>query len=229
MLVPLQVLALGSIVAGFLGMPHVLGGRLGIGNALEHFLEPAFEGAKAALDGTLLAHAAHGEQLELGLMGLSVVIAAASVALAYAVFRKDAAAADLRLATSLAAPHRLLLNKYYVDELYGALFVRGVALGGGETLHGMDRFVVDGGDGSVRPAWPLSVNGLAWLSRDVFARLSNFWDRWIVDGAVNLLAFLLDNFSYLFRALQNGLVQHYAWAMVMGVLLLIFASWFIPL
>jgi NADH-quinone oxidoreductase subunit L len=227
MLVPLQVLALGSIVAGFLGVPHVLGAPLGIGNAIEHFLEPAFEGARTALGETLLAHPAHGTGLELGLMGLSVAIALAAVGLAYAVFGKDAAAADARLATSLAAPHRVLLNKYYVDELYGALVVRGVALGGGQALHGMDRYVVDGGDGEVRAG--LGVNGLAWLSRDIVARLSNFWDRWVVDGAVNLLAFLLDNFSYLFRALQNGLVQHYAWAMVMGVLLLIFASWFIPL
>jgi NADH-quinone oxidoreductase subunit L len=227
MLLPLQVLALGSIVVGLFGVPHVLGQFVGIRNGIEHFLEPAFEGANRALQATLLAHAAHGTELELGLMALSVAIAGAGILLAERVFRQDAAKADARLAASLAGPHRVLLNKYYVDELYGALVVRGLALGGGETLHRMDRFVVDGGDGEVRPG--LGVNGLAWGCRDIVARLSNFWDRWVVDGAVNLLAFLLDNFSYLFRALQNGLVQHYAWAMVMGVLLLIFASRFIPL
>ena len=44
----------------------------------------------------------------------------------------------------------MLTNKYYVDELYGAVFVRGLALGGGNALFAVDRFVVDGGDGEVR-------------------------------------------------------------------------------
>ena len=50
------------------------------------------------------------------------------------------------------------------------------------------------------PGWPAT----SWRA------LSNFWDRWIVDGLVNLTAFVLDNLSYVFRAVQNGLVQHYA-------------------
>ena len=47
MIVPLQILAVGSILAGFLGVPAVLGG----GNFIEHWLEPAFEHAHHALDG----------------------------------------------------------------------------------------------------------------------------------------------------------------------------------
>ena len=113
----------------------------------------------------------------------------------------------------------MLTNKYYVDELYGAVFVRGLALGGGNALFANDRFVVDGGDGEVRPGF--GVNGLAWLARDIVARLSNFWDRWIVDGVVNLLAAILDNLSYVFRAVQNGLVQSYALPMIIGFFLLI--------
>ena len=53
------------------------------------------------------------------------------------------------------------------------------------------------------------------------ARLSNFWDKWIVDGAVNLLAAILDNLSYVFRAVQNGLVQNYALSALIGLFLLI--------
>jgi NADH:ubiquinone oxidoreductase subunit 5 (subunit L)/multisubunit Na+/H+ antiporter MnhA subunit len=113
----------------------------------------------------------------------------------------------------------VLLNKYYVDELYGALFVRGAALGGGTALHGVDRFLIDGGDGEMRPG--LGVNGLGWTVRDVVANASNFWDRWVVDGAVNLTALVLDNLSYVFRSLQNGLVQHYALSMLIIVLFMI--------
>jgi hypothetical protein len=61
----------------------------------------------------------------------------------------------------------------------------------------------------------------------VLARASNLWDRWVVDGAVNLMAFLLDNLSYAFRAVQNGLVQHYALSMLIGLFLLIAAGRFV--
>ena len=63
--------------------------------------------------------------------------------------------------------------------------------------------------------------------RDIVARLSNFWDKWIVDGAVNLLAVILDNLSYVFRAVQNGRVQNYALSMLIGVFLLIAAGRFL--
>ena len=123
-----------------------------------------------------------------------------------------------RLAGASAGLYRLLLNKYYVDELYQWLFVRGLALGGGRALYAADRFVIDGGDGEVRPAF--GVNGIAWLTRSV-AWLSDVWDRYVVDFAVNSIGVVLDNGSYVFRAVQNGLVQHYALAMLITVLFMI--------
>jgi hypothetical protein len=59
------------------------------------------------------------------------------------------------------------------------------------------------------------------------ARVSNFGDKWIVDGSVNLMAAILDNLSYLFRAVQNGLVQSYALSMLIGVFLLLAAGRFL--
>jgi NADH:ubiquinone oxidoreductase subunit 5 (subunit L)/multisubunit Na+/H+ antiporter MnhA subunit len=129
-----------------------------------------------------------------------------------------------RLAQSMAGIHRVILNKYYVDEIYTALFVRGLTLGGGQALHALDRHVVDGGDGEVRPG--LGVNGVAWATRDVIAAFSDAWDRHIVDRIVNLAAAVLDQGSYVFRAVQNGLVQHYALAMLIGIFLLIGAGRF---
>ena len=89
----------------------------------------------------------------------------------------------------------------------------------------MDRYVVDGGDGELGPG--LGVNGLGWLTRDVVARFSDAWDRYVVDGAVNLTAAVLDNGSYLLRALQNGLVQHYALSALIGDFLMIWAGRFL--
>jgi NADH-quinone oxidoreductase subunit L len=219
MTVPLAVLAAGSIVAGSVGVPAVLGG----GNWIEHFLHPSLAAAHEALTETLPAIVeSHG--LELTLMAGSVLVALAGFLMARAIYLSRPEVAD-RLAAALSLPYHLLLNKYYVDEIYGATFVRGLALGGGEVLHTLDRYVVDGGDGEVRPA--AGVNGVAWSVRDVIGWASDVWDRKIVDGAVNLTALVLENLSYLFRAVQNGLVQHYAWVMLLGILLLIGAGPFL--
>jgi NADH-quinone oxidoreductase subunit L len=222
MIVPLQVLAAGSILAGFLGIPAVIGGLVGVPNVMEHFMEPSFEHAHHALREVFTAPVP-GHGVELGLMGLSVLLAAAGIAVAWRFYR-GAFEIPNRLAASFPGAYRILLNKYWVDELYGAVFVRGLALGGGNALHANDRFVVDGGDGEVRPG--LGVNGVAWGVRDVLAKASNLWDRWVVDGAVNLTAFVLDNLSYAFRAVQSGLVQSYALSMLIGLFLLIAAGRF---
>ena len=78
--------------------------------------------------------------------------------------------------------HRLLTNKYYVDELYGALFVRGLALGGGSALYAVDRHVdrrrrrrgAAGARGQRRSPGSCAT----W-----WPRFSNAWDRYVVDGA----------------------------------------------
>jgi NADH-quinone oxidoreductase subunit L len=157
-------------------------------------------------------------------MGASIAVALIGIFAGRNFYKIRPQIAD-HLAATFAGVHRLLTNKYYVDELYGALFVRGVALGGGHALHGLDRYVVDGGDGEVRPG--LGVNGIAWATRDVLAGFSDLWDRHVVDRLVNLTAAVLDNTSYLFRAVQDGLVQHYALSMLIGVFLLIAAGRFV--
>jgi NADH-quinone oxidoreductase subunit L len=227
MTIPLQVLMVGSVIAGFVGVPHVLGQFVGVGNGIEHFLEPVFASANETMKATVLAHTAHGTGLELGLMAGSLGLAGVSILFAYRMYKADAAAADARLAASFGGLHRLLLNKYYVDELYGALFVRGAALGGGNGLWAVDRYGIDGGDGQVRPG--LGVNGVAWACRDILAKLSDLWDQWIVDGILcKLTDHVFDNLSYVFRAVQNGLVQHYALTMLIAVLFMIgIGSWYV--
>jgi NADH-quinone oxidoreductase subunit L len=223
MVMPLQVLAVGSVLAGFVGVPAVLGHAVGMPNVIEHFLEPVFEPAHHALQEVFQAPAP-GHAAELGLMATSVLVALAGILLAVRFYR-GAFDAPSRLAASFPGAYRTLVHKYWVDELYGAVFVRGLALGGGNALHAHDRFVIDGGDGEVRPG--LGVNGVAWGVRDLLARASNLWDRYVVDGAVNLTAFLFDTLSYAFRAVQNGLVQHYALSMLIGLFLLIAAGRFV--
>jgi NADH-quinone oxidoreductase subunit L len=219
MLVPLVVLALGSIFVGLVGVPAVLGGS----NRIESFLEPSFEPAHRALAQVFPVPPPPGG-VELALVVLSVLVAAAGITLARR-FYSGTSPVPARLAASFPLAYRTLVGKYFVDEAYAAVFVRGLALGGGSALHTNDRFVIDGGDGELRPG--LGVNGIAWAVRDIVARGSNLWDRYVVDGAVSFTAFVLDNSSYALRAMQNGLVQHYALSMLIGLFLLIAAGRFL--
>ena len=223
MVVPLQLLAIGSLVAGFLGVPSLVGHLIGVPNLIERFLEPVFSGSRAAL-GEVFEAPAEGHGPELGVVAVSLLVAAAGIVAAWRFYRGSSAGPD-RLAASFPGAYSALVHRYWVDEAYSALFVRGLALGGGQALHANDRFVVDGGDGEVRPG--LGVNGLAWAVRDLVARASNLWDRFVVDGAVRLTAFALDSLSYAVRAAQTGLVQQYVLGLMIGLFLLIAAGRFV--
>jgi NADH-quinone oxidoreductase subunit L len=210
MTVPLMVLALLSIVGGWIGIPASLGGS----NHFEHFLAPVM----APVAGAAVAHGAeaagnaaaeaHHDPMEYVLMAASVAIAALGVFLAYTIYLRREGLAD-RLAASWPRLHRLVYRKYYVDEIYDALFVnRTKDLG--TVLGAFDRGIIDG----------LGVNGAGWLTR-VTSVISIWWDTWIVDGAVRLSGALARACSYPVRLAQAGLVQFYALSIVIGVLLLL--------
>jgi NADH-quinone oxidoreductase subunit L len=135
MTIPLLVLALLSAVGGFAGIPQSLGG----GNAFEQWLEPVFAPA-----GEKLAFAAtHANVGEYVLMGLSVAVALAGwyIARTWYLRRKEIPGLLVR---RLPNTYRVLLNKYYVDELYDGAVVR-PALSGSELLlwKGIDVNVID--------------------------------------------------------------------------------------
>ncbi len=199
MTVPLMILAVGAIVAGFVGIPAALGGT----NAIEHFLEPSFtagagEAAGAAAHAATISHTA-----EVGLMLLSVVVAAIGLALAHHFYVRRPAIAD-HLAQRWKGAHVFLTNKGYVDEFYGATVVRGT-LGGARGLWRFDSAVVDG-----------AVNGTGGLTK-VLSWLSHAIDKYLVDGLVNLLGSVTAEASYELRRVQTGLIQTYALVTLFGV------------
>src|SRR5262249_25170826 len=121
-------------------------------NAIEHFLEPSFtaaqveghaEPAAAAAEPAGEHEAEHPSQrLELGLMVFSVVVALAGILLALRFYVRSPEI-SAQLAERWAGAHRLLLNKYYVDELYGATFIA-ATFKSARGLWTVDRNVVDG-------------------------------------------------------------------------------------
>jgi len=195
MLGPLVVLAGLSVVGGWIGWPKSLWG----GDWFGRFLEPVFENHVARN----IVEVSAG--LEYGLMALSVVIAGVGIYCAYWMYQKRPELSD-RAATAAGPLYQIVLNKYYVDELYDALFVnRTKNLGNG--MAAFDLGVIDGG-----------VNAAGWLTR-VSAELSRLWDLWVIDGLVNLGAFTVKLVSYPVRVVQTGLVQSYALFIVLGVLI----------
>jgi NADH-quinone oxidoreductase subunit L len=197
----LVILAVLSVVGGWIGWPAALGGS----NRFEHFLEPVIakhggEMAEAA------AVAGHHEPMEYVLMLASVGVAALGIWLAYVIYLKREGAAD-RMAANWPRMYKLLYRKYYMDEIYDALFVnrtKDLAT----SFGAFDNTVIDG----------MGVDGSAWLTRFA-SRVSIWWDTWIVDGLVNVGARIVWLFSFPVRLVQNGLVQSYALLIVVGVLL----------
>ncbi len=194
MTVPLICLAIGAVGAGYVGWPKVLGGS----NPFERFLGPVFENSAMRLA------TEHTWKTEFGLMLLSVAVAAVGFYIAYRWYIMQPDVPE-RLAASAGPVHQIVLNKYYVDELYDALFVNR-AKDLGNALAAIDLGVVDGG-----------VNGVGWSTR-LTAEISRLWDLWVIDGLVNLMGFVVKVLSYPVRIIQTGVVQTYALLIVLGVL-----------
>jgi NADH-quinone oxidoreductase subunit L len=132
MALALIVLAAGSVLAGYIGVPRALGGT----NRIERFLEPSFTpGALARTSaGAVQEEAAvPTEGLELGLMAVSTAAAIAGIGIAWFFFLRNTRAAD-ELAQRLAGVHRVLSNKYYVDEIYDAAVIQPIRIVSEEGL-----------------------------------------------------------------------------------------------
>jgi NADH-quinone oxidoreductase subunit L len=172
MAIPLIVLAIGSAVAGFVGVPHALGGH----NRIEGFLEPAFEvhAPAVASEAATVPHAPAEDlvRTEGMLMALSTGVALAGIGIAaFFWLRRPQAAASL--ARSLGGLYRFLLNKYYIDEVYDAVIVQPIKrLSEGALWKGMDAGVIDG-----------TVNGVGAVVRSASGSL-----RQVQTGSVRTYA-----------------------------------------
>lgn len=121
MTVPLVVLAVLAVIGGWVGMPHMLG----FTNHFERWMEPVMsQGAQVAESHALAAAGGHAGA-EIALMVASVALVLIAIFLARMFYNKRPELAT-NFREKLSGIHRLLLNKYYVDEIYGAILVRPV-------------------------------------------------------------------------------------------------------
>ena len=112
MTVPLMILAVLSIVAGWVGLPH------GIlwGDAWGHYLAPVLAPHDA------LGHHEIAGSTVLLLTLVTTGVALGGIGLAYSFYLKSPGTAD-RLAERFHSIYVLLWNKYWIDEIYDRLFI----------------------------------------------------------------------------------------------------------
>jgi NADH-quinone oxidoreductase subunit L len=134
MTLPLAILAVLSMIGGFVGLPFQQGGHL-----LEQWLRPVMEGG--GVEPVVVREMSRSG--EWGLIGVSVAVAAFGIAMAFlAYLSRPEIATGLR--RRFAGLHDTLENKYYVDEFYRAAFVRPVYRGAIALWTFWDETIVDG-------------------------------------------------------------------------------------
>jgi len=109
MTIPLMLLCVGAVASGWVGIPSSLGG----GAHFTEFMKPIL--------GHPEGHGTHSE--ELVVMGISIAAGVFGIGLAYFMYmaRTELPA---KLAAQFTGAHKVLFNKYYVDELYSFILIR---------------------------------------------------------------------------------------------------------
>jgi len=176
MLGPLVILAVLSVVGGFVGY----------GNKFEHFLAPAFQGPAVEL-AQEATHETADRTLEYLLMGVSISVAGLGWLLAYLLYSRRPQL-PARIAASLGGLYRAVANKYYIDELYAVLFVKPLVDGSTAILwHGVDQDVIDA-----------TVNNSATAARHVSDNVRHMqsgnlrsYAGWVAAGGAVVIAYMV--------------------------------------
>jgi NADH-quinone oxidoreductase subunit L len=197
MLVPLVILAILSVVGGWVGVPGSLGGS----NHFDKFLGPVFRSTTPSLNASHVApgetappeNQTEGEEpqtghaTELAFTGISVLAGLLGLGLAYLLYYRRPELPQ-RIATSLGSFYEAVKNKYYVDEIYAAVFIKPLIDGSNKVLwKGIDQGVIDN-----------SINDAADGARNVSDAVRRMqsgnirsYASWVALGAACVLAYML--------------------------------------
>ena len=193
MLAPLVILAVLSFVGGWVGVPQFMGGH----NEVEHFLAPVMESGPAVAGEAVAEHettAIHAEgtaqestREEWLLAGTSVAAALIGLLFAYLLYYKRPELPD-RITSKMHGIYTMVLHKYYIDEGYGAIFVKPLlALSTVVLWRGVDQGVIDG-----------LVNGAGATSKGIGNQLRRMqsgnirsYAAWVAIGGAAVLAYMI--------------------------------------
>jgi len=193
MLAPLVILAALSFVGGWVGVPQFMGGH----NEVEHFLSPVMQSGPAVAGEALsdkdatTSHAGETAPENTGeewlLAGTSVAAALIGLFFAYLLYYKSPGLPD-RITAKMHGIYMMVLHKYYVDEGYGAIFVKPLlALSTVVLWRGVDQGVIDG-----------LVNGAGAASKGIGGELRRMqsgnirsYAAWVAVGGAAIVAFMI--------------------------------------
>jgi NADH-quinone oxidoreductase subunit L len=178
MLFPLVVLAILSVIGGWVGIPIAFGGS----DEAEHFLQPIFNEGVA---GTMTNIASHG--LELTLAAISILTVALGFFIAYVFYYKKPGTAAT-LAARAPALYRLVENKFYVDQVYSTLIVGPLLMFTRLFLGGLIDGGVVNGSGAAAGA---TTRGLSSLVRRVQSGNIRSYAGWLALGAAAVLLVMI--------------------------------------
>ena len=140
MTIPLMVLAVLSVVGGWVGIPHVISEYVGnIPNFWEHWLEPVIRTLPLA-EGA--AHATHDASTEWLMMGISVALAVISASFAFVIYTKKEGSAE-KISKAFGPVYQLVNKKYLVDEAYAATIINPLISGSRNLWYYVDVNFID--------------------------------------------------------------------------------------
>jgi NADH-quinone oxidoreductase subunit L len=182
MVVPLIILAVFCVISGWVGISEAMGGS----DRFEHFLAPVFQAAApVAPSGTPRAH--ESASIELLFSTISVAAALAGFMIAWFLYYKRT---DLpaKIVRSLGGLYTLVLDKYRIDELYSAVFIKPLIAASTDIFwKGMDRGLIDGAaDGSAAAAQEVSDEMRRMQSGNIRS-----YAGWVAVGAAVVIAFMV--------------------------------------
>jgi NADH-quinone oxidoreductase subunit L len=201
MTVPLMILATLAIFAGFVGTPFK--------NVFEHSMAPVlgehFEG--------LLEHAMRGFEpgFNMTVFLIATLAAFAGIGLASIIWLKPILKIE-KLEPAFGWLAKIVENKYYIDEIYHATVIRGLMVAAA-IMYWFDKWVVD----------YAIVNGVGFLSL-IASRAWGWFDRYIIDGIVNLVGWITGFVGRSVRHLQTGVAQQYVFLLVAAVVIISLAA-----
>jgi NADH-quinone oxidoreductase subunit L len=199
----LSLLAAGSFLTLFLGIPYAWTHAAPI---FEHWLEPVMIGKVTF---------GHAERwVELLFQGFGVGAATVGWLAARALYKDARSEAPARLKARFQGLWTLVYNKYYVDELYAWIVLRP----SNQLARFLARF-----DGSVIDGL---VNLAGWLGR-LAGKIDAGIDRYVVDGAVNLVSNTTIAAGRSFRRVQTGRIQTYLYGALGGALAVVLLNFLI--
>src|SRR5450432_4155096 len=193
MLIPLVLLAILSVTGGWVGVPGSLGGS----NLFDKFLGPVFHSTipAATIPGETNASEQQtegpepptGHSTELLFTGISVATALFGFGLAWFLYYKNPEVAA-RIAVSLNGFYTTVAHKYYVDEIYAAIFVKPLLKGSTEILwHGVDQNIIDAAlDGSADGALEVSDTARHMQSGNIRS-----YAGWVAAGAAVVIGYMI--------------------------------------